>query len=306
MFDSINRPHRSSNIKHVKMIWHFSNEDMFTLHISTDIIKKSTDTRWLGDQIKDLLTSFAPRRPSTHEPRPQSWNTFWVTPKLFLSHLLLSLYGEVIKQTEVQHAHNCSRLRFWMKSTFSTKEIPNQYKRQFIKRPWTLLRLSGWKMTGWHNTSDDDDPRFINDLRRQTFQLCVHIYAAYHRTKNIWYTLKIFCTLNLLGPIPWSWPWPRAWWPPWARLCSGCPRTRFRSLLFREQAQPDIPKRIKTYREAINDGQIDRLFKGILNQYVKGVAGRYDKKDLNLTIARYVNWRMNVCSMFVVMFVIYF
>ena len=43
------------------------------------------------------------------------------------------------------------------------------------------------------------------------------------------------------------------------------------------------------YREAINDGQIDRLFKGILNQYVKGVAGRYDKKDLNLTIARYVN-----------------
>ena len=189
---------------------------------------------------------------------------------------------------------------------FQHERNPQSIQKTIYQKTLNIVATVGLQMTGWHNTSDDEDPRFINDLRRQTFQLCVHIYAAYHRTKNIWYTLKIFCTLNLLGPIPWSWPWPRAWWPPWARLCSGCPRTRFRSLLFREPAQPDIPKRIKTYREAINDGQIDRLFKGILNQYVKGVAGRYDKKDLNLTIARYVNWRMNVCSMFVVMFVIYF
>ena len=100
MFDSINWPHSPLKI---------------SLHYTSTQISRYLRTHG-GLMINDLLTSSA----------TSPGNTFCVTPKLFLSHLLLSLYGEVIKQTEVQHAHNCSRLRFRMKSTFSTKEIPNQ------------------------------------------------------------------------------------------------------------------------------------------------------------------------------------
>ena len=83
-----------------------------TLHIYTDIkISKQTQG---GLVIRSRIywhpSLLAATAHSTHEPRPPACDTFWVTPKLFLSHLLLSLYGEVIKQTEVQHAHNCSRL----------------------------------------------------------------------------------------------------------------------------------------------------------------------------------------------------
>ena len=110
MFDSINWPHSLLKI---------------SLHYTSTQISRYLRTHG-GLMIKDLLTSSAPRRHGTSPGRQASCNTFCVTPKLFLSHLLLSLYGEVIKQTEVQHAHNCSRLCSWMKSTFITKEIPNQ------------------------------------------------------------------------------------------------------------------------------------------------------------------------------------
>ena len=228
MFDSINWPHSLLKI---------------SLHYTSTQISRYLRTHG-GLMIKDLLTSSAPRRHGTNEPRP---------PPGVMQHFLCDAKTVFVPPTAffVWRSNKTNR------STARTQLLPaplsDEKYFQHERNPQSMLKTIYQKTLNIVATvglQDDRMTQYFGWRRSQFYKrsaeanirtMRTHLRRTSSHDKYLIHT-KIFCTLNLLGPIPWSWPWPRAWWPPWARLCSGCPRTRFRSLLFREPAQPDTER----------------------------------------------------------------